>query len=170
MELMRKEISTTIEKYFETAMNDFKKILDERISAVEGRVTDLEKKVSENISTISSNADAISKLDVDLLKTDVDSVRSLSHQSISIANDSEQYSRMQSDRIRGLRVEDGRNAAEAAVRLFQKKLCLPDISLADIDVAHPLPMKKSISGPDQSPPILVKSRSRRFRNAVIRKR
>ena len=155
---------------FETAMNDFKKILDERISAVEGRLTALEKKVSDNLSTISSNTDAISKLDVDLLKTDIDLVRSLSHQSISIANDSEQYSRMRSVRIRGLRVEDGRNAAEAAVQLFQEKLCLPDISLADIDVAHPLPMKKSISGPDQSPPILVKFRSRRSRDAVIRKR
>ena len=147
MELMRKEISTTIEKSFETAMNDFKKILDERISAVEGRLTDLEQKVSDNLSTISNNTDAISKLGVDSLKTDIDSVRNLSHQSISIANDSEQYSRMRSVRIRGLRVEDGRNAAEAAVQLFQEKLCLPDISLADIDVAHPLPMKKTIIWP-----------------------
>lgn len=170
MDLMRKEVSATIKKSFETAMNDFKKVLDERISAVEGRVVELEKKVSDNISSISSNTDAISKLDIDLLKTDLDSIRNLSHQSISIANDSEQYSRMRSVRIRGLRIEDGKNAAEAAVQLFQEKLNLPDISLSDIDVSHPLPKKKSMSGPDQSPPVLVKFRSRRSRDAVIPKR
>ena len=126
--------------------------------------------VSQNIDSITSLSSDLAKFDHESILAEIKTIRANANKGVLIANDSEQYSRRNSLRIRGLSCE-GTSTMSAVVNFLETKLDMKVISPEDIVAAHLLPVnqRSSTSGP-QIPTILLKFWNRQLRDNVIRKR
>ena len=179
-ETLRKEIQElrqSIQSTVETVVANIKQRLEDRVSSIEAKVRELEEiatvmsdQVSQNIDHITSLTSDLTKFDHETILAEIQTIRANANKGVLIANDSEQYSRRNSLRIRGLSCE-GTSTMSAVLNFLGTKLDVKDISPEDIIAAHPLPinLRSSTSRP-QIPTILLRFRNRQLRNNVIRKR
>ena len=117
-----------------------------------------------------SHSSDLAKFDHESILAEIKTIRHNANKGVLIANDSEQYSRWNSLRIRSLSCE-GTSTTSTVVNFLGTKLDMKDISPEDIVAAHPLPVsQRSGTSGLQIPTILLKFRNRQLRDNVIRKR
>jgi hypothetical protein len=117
------------------------------------------------------------------MNSDLESIRRESRDALVIANDSEQYSRRNNIRIKGLSVQPHRDYRQVVVDFCRNKLQMPDFHNGDIEAAHKVSGRpcssfdeattigmSSTAAPKTKPIILVRFRRREIRDSVIRQR
>ena len=192
MDTLGKNIEDSIKLSVNEALNTFKanfeQIINRRIQNVEMKIQTLETKV-DDLSKQLANVDTTehdNKMDdvnnklcaIEDQMSEMESIRRIAKQSLIVANDADQYGRSRSIRIRGLSINDGEDCTRRVVEFIQNKLGMDEVTEGDIDVAHPVPRRRSmrqdqngtLNSQQQDPIILVKFKSKSVRLGVISKR
>ena len=175
---LKEEFSNVVEAATKEMKQELIKTLtdfDNRLESVENRVTALE-------------ADHEEATDLAQMRNEVDLIRAEVRESIITANDSEQQSRGNNIRIRGLAIKSDQNCHQAVLDFIQQKLCVPNIQLQDIEQAHPIRIRATTetvaeaasnntamsvnteSRGKPEPSVFVKFRQRYHRDLVLRQR
>ena len=198
--LSQAELEQIVQKALAAAMDVFRAELGQRLSDVESRVqsletgyNDIENRLNAKLAALKTKADDIEstleKVETDVFNSatpedgrlaikDVVTTKQLDavkKQALDVAlhaNDNEQYSRRNNLRIRGLPTVSKNDDCRIAVHRFLHDQLHSDITVDDIDVAHPVPVRQSSTGSTStSPPtILVRFKSHAQRDWVIRRR
>jgi hypothetical protein len=152
---------------FDRALQDF----DKRLSTIELKVEEIETSVRSPATEIHD------------LTGQIEATRKELRQFALAANDSEQYSRRNNLRIKGLNVNntDKDNCRKAVVNFIRTTLSIP-INEDDIELAHLLPVRSGASSSSSAggpateaesrgrAPMLVRFRDRSVRDNVISRR
>jgi hypothetical protein len=181
------DIEGAVQRAVSAAMVQLKgellRVLNEKVIDLETRMKSVETRLDDFVSRDfdTTNAAGVSSTAVDTLSKEIEAVRRDSRQAMLAANDNEQYGRRNNVRIRGLDMNEEEDCRESVLKFFHDKLHLQNLSVDDIDVAHPLPVKKSSHRAGQSqqsqptlphiePTVIVKFMNRKPRDLVIRNR
>ena len=179
------ETKSIIDHGISAAMEEFQKLYEKKLAALNARLEASEAKNNELEQrldkTISDHNKQIKATDahVQSLEQCVKKLEEQSKRQQKDINDLEQYSRRSHIRIRGLQVGRNVNFKTAVAQFCTTRLNVP-ITEEDLDAAHPLPIRRqqvssqssnSVSSAAPTPdPIIVRFHRRDQRDAVIRAR
>lgn len=176
--VLREEFGKLFEEYNEKLV-----AMEKRLQVVEEITRKSEDRLS-NVEDISKRLDTIDT-DISTLKNncEINNMKKDIREATNIANDTEQYSRRNNIRIRGLTVQEHDDCKDVVADFLVNKLHLQDLRREDIEGAHPLPTsvsahrRRNASTRDEQsnsqqmePIIIVRFKSRRQRDSVMRQR
>ena len=179
------EIEAYLEKAIKKALTSFemtiKKFIDERfsllekkLSAYDERFTDIEKSLEgchENIHAIESRVSNLeTESQEDRPKPITDGIRKEIVDIKIQVNDLEQYGRRSNIRIFGISIHENENCAEKVVAVLKDKLNYHELTVSDIENAHPLPTKSASADQNAKPAVIVRMKSRQVKEAILKKR
>ena len=139
-------VTAALEKSMNRMVEDIKKSLEAKICALENHLTAVEDKMSNLEMSVQLKIDELATKSTNLeckltdISDDVLVLHKQARQSLIISNETEQYSRRNNLRIRGLPL-DGRDCTEVVREFLHNKLNI-DLETSDIAAAHIFPIKK----------------------------
>ena len=169
---IEKLIAKTVSKTMAIHEEKLMKILDERISALNGRFVEIETSLEscyeriavleQNINTTEDQLRIITRNTVD-----VEQFQRVTRKIETDLNDLEQYGRRFNIRIFGLSLANDEDCKEKVATLISESLGMSSFATDDIEAAHPLPVRKVKSASSgthrQTASLIVRLRSKSTR-------
>ena len=179
------EIEAHLDKAIAKALTSFeitiKKFIDERFTLLEQKLLAYDerfKEIEKSLEGCHSNIHAIESRVTDLetgsqedrpnavtdeIKKDIVDIK------IQV-NDLEQYGRRSNIRIFGISIQENEDCAEKVVAVLKDKLNCNELTVSDIENAHPLPIKSASADQIIKPAVIVRMKSRQVKEAILKKR
>ena len=165
-------------KQFEEFKIEMRALFEAQVGRLETRIKDLEVDLNaktEKLMKLENTVDILSsqpKPEDVALQPDLEAVRKIARDALVLANDNEQYSRRNNVRIRGLKLSSDTNMSESVASWMATALSLPEVTSADIAVAHPLRSRKSTtdSAGSRIESIIVRFHNKDVKNKIMRNR
>ena len=142
--------------------------MEENIGKLDERIEELEASVnvcSDRVIATEHKLISIGSVPHEVTPVEHDGLKKMIHETMREVNDLEQYGRRYNIRIFGLDIKE--NCMENVVTFIRDNLSM-DLSLSDVENAHPLPYKTG-SGPSK-PSVIVRLRSRGTRDEILQRR
>ena len=173
------DLEQIVKKALDAAMEVLRTEFAQQLTALASRVDTLETTLNEVMSSVDKlgsevftpSGPIVKSEDNEEIKKELDSMRK-NIQDIELhANDSEQYSRNNNLRIKGLVVTGREAECRVAVHNFILHQLKCKMELEDIDVAHQIQSSpQSSQSGSSAPSVFVRFKSRSHRDAVTRSR
>ena len=178
-------VELSVKKALDLFRDEFLKLLDERLDLFAARLTAVEatqakhatciRDLERGLNDIVERSLSLETKMATTEKTVEDSVQSIDtsssaqlqtqiHDCMVMTNDLEQYGRRYNIRLHGLTLS-GESSTDAVVDIIRDKLHL-ECTTDDIEASHPLPSRSS----EKQPAVIVRFRSRKKRDEVLRSR
>lgn len=198
MLITKDDVESIVSECIKTVMVDFQdkltKLVNSKLESLNTAVHNIEKCAFNQKSEIDGLAEKHRSLDIDLtqinkkldelpllkercknLEQKMSNLESLQKNTAKMANHNEQYSRRNNIRIRGLGATKDETCEQTVIKFLNNRLNLRDnegkhvqISVIDIDAAHPIQSRRSQQ--EHPPSMIVKFHQRCHRDMIIKAR